>query len=224
MTPPETKSRVRFGPFEVDLRTGELWREGSRVPLQERPFRVLAVLLEHPGDLVSREELRRRLWPQAVFTDFEHGLNKAVNKVRRTLDDSAEEPHYVETLPRRGYRFIAPVAGARAPVRPAFRLLHEGRTYPLTPGANLIGRDPDSTMCLDASSVSRRHAEIVVFEGGAFLRDLASKNGTFHREARVRDSVPLADGDEIRIGTVRVLFRAAGRESTATASSGGMVS
>ena len=217
----EPSSRVRFGPFEADLRTGELWREGSRVPLQEQPFQVLAALLGRPGDLVTREELRRRLWPRSVFTDFEHGLNKAVNKLRRTLDDLADEPRYVATLPRRGYRFVASVSGATTPSRPGgFRLIHGGRTYLLSPGANLIGRDPSCVLCLEASSVSRRHAEVVVFEGGACLRDLTSKNGTFRGEVRVTDTVPLADGDEIRIGTVRVQFRAAGRESTVTATSG----
>jgi DNA-binding winged helix-turn-helix (wHTH) protein len=221
MNPADGPSKVRFGPFEVDLRTGELWREGTRIVLQEQPFRVLALLLERPGELVTREEMHRRLWSDSVFTDFEHGLNKAVNKLRRALGDLAEEPRYVETLPRRGYRFVAPAAGTVAPERPAaFRLLHEGRTCPLSPGANLIGRDPASVLCLDVSSVSRRHAEIVVSQGGAFLRDLASKNGTFHQEARVQGEVRLADGDMIRFGTVRVQFRAAGHESTATASTG----
>jgi DNA-binding winged helix-turn-helix (wHTH) protein len=214
----EPSSRVRFGPFEADLLTGELWREGSRVPLQEQPFQVLAALLARPGDLVTREELRRRLWPRSVFTDFEHGLNKAVNKLRHTLDDLAAEPRYVETLPRRGYRFVAPVSGATPPSRPgAFRLVHGDRTYLLSPGANLIGRDPGCALCLEASSVSRRHAEVVVLEGCASLRDLKSKNGTFRGEVRVTDAVPLADGDEIRVGTVRVQFRAAGPDSTATA-------
>ncbi len=217
MTPAETASRVRFGPFEADLRTGELWREGSRIPLQEKPFQLLAALLERPGDLVTRGELRKCLWPESVFTDFEHGLNKAVNKLRRALDDLSDEPRYVETLPRRGYRLVAPVAGATAPSQSdGFRLIYEGRTYPLSPGVNLLGRDPGAVLCLEASSVSRRHAEIVVSEGGARLRDLGSKNGTFRNEARVRDSVDLADADEIRIGTVRVRLRAAPRESTLT--------
>jgi DNA-binding winged helix-turn-helix (wHTH) protein len=219
VTPTEAASRVRFGPFVADLRTGELWREGTRIALQDKPFQLLAALLERPGDLVTREELRQRLWPESVFTDFEHGLNKAVNKLRRALDDLTDEPRYVETLPRRGYRFVAPVAGVTArPGSGAFRLIHEGRTYPLAAGLNLIGRDPGAALCLDASSVSRRHAEIVVTEGGASLRDLGSKNGTFRGEARVRDEVALVDGDEIRIGTVQIQFRAAARDSTVTAS------
>jgi DNA-binding winged helix-turn-helix (wHTH) protein len=219
VTATEGGSRVRFGPFEADVRTGELWRGGSRVSLQEKPFQLLAALLERPGDLVTREELRQRLWPESVFTDFEHGLNKAVNKLRRALDDLTDEPRYVETLPRRGYRLVAPVSRAGAPSRPgAYRLIHEGRTYPLTAGTNLIGRDPSSVLCLDASSVSRRHAEIVVSGSGASLRDLGSKNGTYRGETRVQGEVPLADGDQIRIGTVSVQFRALARDSTVTAS------
>ena len=224
MVPPtEAASRVRFGPFVADLRTGELWREGTRIALQDKPFQLLAALLERPGDLVTREELRQRLWPESVFTDFEHGLNKAVNKLRRALDDLTDEPRYVETLPRRGYRFVAPVASVHAVKTAssagACRLIHQGRTYPLAAGVNLIGRDSGAVLCLEASSVSRRHAEIVVGERGASLRDLGSKNGTYRGEARVSGEVDLADGDEIRIGTVRVLFREAARESTLTASS-----
>jgi len=184
------------------------------------PFQVLTALLLRPGELVSREELRRRLWSEAVFTDFDHGLNKAVNKLRRALDDTADEPRYVETLPKRGYRFRAELGPVTAPApATAFRLIHEGRTVPLAQGVNLIGRDIGAALCLDASSVSRQHAEIVISNGSACLRDLASKNGTFRGEARVLAPVPLVDGDEIRVGTVRILFRAAGYESTATASS-----
>jgi DNA-binding winged helix-turn-helix (wHTH) protein len=221
VTPTGAPSRVRFGPFEADVRTGELWRDGSRIALQDKPFQLLAALLERPGGLVTREELRERLWPQSVFTDFEHGLNKAVNKLRRALDDLRDEPRYVETLPRRGYRLVAAVASAPPPLsRPGdFRLVHEDRSYPLSAGVNLIGRDPDALLCLDASSVSRRHAEIVVTESGALLRDLGSKNGTFRGETRVAESLNLSDGDEIRIGTVRIRFRAATRDSTVTASS-----
>jgi DNA-binding winged helix-turn-helix (wHTH) protein len=218
--PPERPSRIAFGPFEVDLHTGELWRSGLPRPLQEQPFRVLALLLERPGELVTRDEIRQRLWPEALFTDFEHGLNKAVNKLRRALDDPVDDPRYVETLPRRGYRFRAALAGISGSPPVPSRLLYEGKAYPLLPGTNLIGRDPESRLCLDASSVSRRHAQVEVTESGVFLRDLASKNGTFRGGTRVVEPVPLADGDEIRVGTVLLLFRLAGHDSTATVASG----
>lgn len=100
---------VRFGPFELDLRAGELLKAGVRIKLQDQPLQFLAILLENPGQVVTREELRRRLWPADTFVDFEHGLNKAIHKIREALGDSSENPRFVETLPRRGYRFIAPV-------------------------------------------------------------------------------------------------------------------
>jgi DNA-binding winged helix-turn-helix (wHTH) protein len=100
---------ARFGAFEVDLRAGELRKHGIRLKLQDQPFQVLAHLLEHPGEVVTREELRQKLWPADTFVDFDTGLNSAIKKLRDALSDSAEKPCYIETLPRRGYRFIAPV-------------------------------------------------------------------------------------------------------------------
>ena len=100
---------VRFGVFELDLRAGELRKSGIKLRLQEQPFQVLALLLERAGDVVTREELRLKLWPSGTFVDFDHSLNTVINKVREALGDSASNPRYVETLARRGYRFIAPV-------------------------------------------------------------------------------------------------------------------
>jgi TolB-like protein/DNA-binding winged helix-turn-helix (wHTH) protein/Flp pilus assembly protein TadD len=109
---------LRFGVFEVDLRAGELRKHGLRVRLQEQPFQVLALLLENHGEVVTREELQKKLWPADTFVDFDHGLNKAINKVREALNDSAESPRFVETVARRGYRFVAEVKVAEAaPVR-----------------------------------------------------------------------------------------------------------
>lgn len=101
--------RVHFGPFEADLGTQELWRSGARLKLSGQPFQVLAMLLGRPGQLVTREELQAQLWPTDVFSDSNHGLNAAVNKLRETLNESANDPKYIETLPRRGYRFIGTV-------------------------------------------------------------------------------------------------------------------
>ena len=97
---------VRFGSYEVDLRAGELRKKGFKIRLQEKPFQILAALLEHPGELVTRKELQETLWPADTFVDFDGSLNAAVGKLREALDDSAENPRFVETLPRRGYRFI----------------------------------------------------------------------------------------------------------------------
>jgi DNA-binding winged helix-turn-helix (wHTH) protein len=101
--------QLRFGVFDLDLRAGELRKHGLRVRLQEQPFQLLAMLLEHPGEVVTREELQKKLWPADTFVDFDHGLNKAISKIREALGDSAESPRFVETVARRGYRFLAEV-------------------------------------------------------------------------------------------------------------------
>jgi DNA-binding winged helix-turn-helix (wHTH) protein/Tol biopolymer transport system component len=107
---------IRFGCFELDAQSGELRRNGKKIKLQEQPFQVLTILLERPGEVLTREELTKRLWPDETYVDFERGLNKAVTRLRDALGDSAENPRYIETLPRRGYRFIAPIASSAAPV------------------------------------------------------------------------------------------------------------
>jgi cholera toxin transcriptional activator len=99
----------RFGVFEADEHTGELRKQGRRLPLQGQPLQVLLLLLDRPGELVSRAEIHQRLWPDGTFVDFDHGLNTAINKIREALGDSASNPRFVETLARRGYRFVAPV-------------------------------------------------------------------------------------------------------------------
>src|SRR6202040_2373429 len=101
--------RLRFGVFEMDFRRGELRKHGMQVRLQKQPFQVLAMLLEHAGEVVTREELQKNLWPADTFVDFDHGLNKTINKIREALGDSAESPRFVETVSRRGYRFLAEV-------------------------------------------------------------------------------------------------------------------
>src|SRR5262249_56095475 len=104
---PEAQRRLSFGVFDMDLRTGELRKHGLRVRLQRQPFDVLALLIGRAGDVVTREELQQKLWPANTFVDFEHGLNKAINKIRDALGDSADAPRFVETVARRGYRFLA---------------------------------------------------------------------------------------------------------------------
>src|ERR1700730_6470775 len=111
--------RVQFGPFEADLRTHELWKYGIKIRLGGQPFEVLAILLNRRGDLGTREDLRDPLWAGDPFVGFDHGLNAAVNRLREALNDSVETPRYVETLPRLGYRFIAPVELVDVNVRAA---------------------------------------------------------------------------------------------------------
>jgi TolB-like protein/DNA-binding winged helix-turn-helix (wHTH) protein/Flp pilus assembly protein TadD len=113
---------IRFGSFEADLYTRELRKRGLKLKVQEQPFQVLSILLERPSELVTREEIRARLWPQDTFIDFDHGLNAAVRRLRDALNDNAEAPRYIETLPRRGYRFIAPVENRRGDEGPQFEM------------------------------------------------------------------------------------------------------
>lgn len=106
---------MRFGAFEADLHAGELRKHGARIRLQDQPFQILAMLLARPGDVVTREQLRQRLWPSDTFVDFDHGLNNAVNRLREALCDSTDSPRFIETLPKRGYRFIAAIEYISAP-------------------------------------------------------------------------------------------------------------
>jgi cholera toxin transcriptional activator len=116
-------NKFRFGVFEANVRTGELRKHGIRLRLPDQPFAVLVALLERPGELVTREELVKRLWPDGTFVDYDHSLNTAVNRLRETLGDSAETPRFIETLPKRGYRFIGSVERigeeSSAPAMPA---------------------------------------------------------------------------------------------------------
>jgi Tol biopolymer transport system component/DNA-binding winged helix-turn-helix (wHTH) protein len=115
MAAPVSNARLTFGLYEVDLETGELWRAGRRLKMQSQPFKVLAALLERPGEVVTREELQLRLWGKDTIVDFDHSLGTAINKIREALGDSADNPRFVETLARRGYRFIAPVSSSAPP-------------------------------------------------------------------------------------------------------------
>src|ERR1019366_9013302 len=100
--------RITFGEFELDVRAGELRNGGLRIRLQEQPFQILLMLLEHPGEVVTREEIRKRLWPNDTIVEFDHSIGTAIKKLRQALNDEAENPRYVETLPRRGFRFMFP--------------------------------------------------------------------------------------------------------------------
>src|SRR6266403_2399099 len=112
MSGDSSSSIIRFGRFELNLRAGELRRRGQKIKLQEQPLQVLAALLERPGEIVTREELRSKLWPADTFVDFDHSLNAAIKRLRDALGESADAPVFIETLARRGYRFIGPINGA----------------------------------------------------------------------------------------------------------------
>src|SRR5258707_15583033 len=117
--PADLRRILCFGSFEVDVVSGELRRQGLKIRLQDQPFRLLVLLLDRAGDVVTRDEVRETLWPADTYVDFDHSLNTAVRKLREALGDSAETPRYVETLARRGYRFVAPVAEPGPAAQPA---------------------------------------------------------------------------------------------------------
>ena len=172
---------MRFGVFEVDPVAGELRRDGRKVRVQDQPFQILCLLLERPGEVVSREEIQRRLWPSGVHVDFEQGLNKAVLKLRDALGDSAENPRFVETMARRGYRFVAPVH-ATAPVGEVEAAAERARPRPSLPWRRLI--------LLAAAGA-------IAFLGGGLTWAL------LHRAASgpppVRFTVPLPPGSALRV-------------------------
>ncbi|HKU26235.1 MAG TPA: winged helix-turn-helix domain-containing protein, partial [Candidatus Sulfotelmatobacter sp.] len=118
MTLSHTENTVRFGLFELDLRTGQLTKNGAKIRLSQQPIQVLSLLLETPGEIVTREEFRQRLWSSDVFVDFDHGLNKSIQRLRDALGDSAGSPRYIETIPRIGYRFIALASEANGIAEP----------------------------------------------------------------------------------------------------------
>jgi DNA-binding winged helix-turn-helix (wHTH) protein len=220
---------ARFGVFELNPRTGELRKRGARVRLQDQPFQVLTMLVERAGDLVTREEVRERLWSGSVFVAFDQALNNAIAKVRAALGDSAENPRFVETLERRGYRFLASVewAAAEGPLPPSarvssrpatnVRLTTDDRTITLQDGTHVIGREPDAAVWIDSAVVSRRHAELIVHDGRVTIEDLGSRNGTFVNGTRPTGVSALVHGDEIRLGTLRLVVHVStGQTATRT--------
>src|SRR5437016_2660601 len=139
-----TPNRVRFGPFELDCRAGELRKHDLKIRLQEQPFQILLVLLEQPGEVVLREEIRKRLWPNDTIVEFDHSINAAINRLRGALGDEAAMPRYIETLPRRGYRFLIPVKcvePASPPSAPVAAAAETGGSVSKAIGAaNLLGK------------------------------------------------------------------------------------
>jgi cholera toxin transcriptional activator len=147
----EGVQKYKFGEFEADVKAAELRRNGTRLKLQLQPFQVLVALLERPGDVVTREELRLRLWPQDTFVDFDHSLNTAIAKLRDVLGDSAANPKYVETIARRGYRFLATVSTVQDPAR----------TVSAVPVAPAVQQDVPAGVDAELPRASRRTTRIL---------------------------------------------------------------
>ena len=217
-TAPPIARAVRFGPFELEFDTAELRRSGLKLRLQEQPFRVLAMLVQRPGELVTRRELCHALWPESVFVDQEHGLNIAVAKLRRTLGDTAAAQRYVETLERRGYRFIASVhpvvaqaaslaVSERAAVPRIVRVVWGRRSIALSEGIHVIGRDPTAEIWIDSPLVSRRHVALTISAATTSVEDLGSRNGTLVNGLPITASRDVIDGDIVTVGSTQLVIR-----------------
>jgi cholera toxin transcriptional activator len=144
MTDQRPARRYRFGAFEADAESGELRRQGLRIKLNAQPFQVLMLLMDRPGQLLTREEISRELWPDGTFVDYEHGVNSAVNRIREALGDTASSPRFVETLARRGYRFVAPVERIDLNENPSPAQDSPSENQPTEPDQQPIPAEPDS--------------------------------------------------------------------------------
>ena len=200
----------RFGPFALDSRTRQLLRDGREATLSPKAFQLLLLLVENRSRAMSRQELHDQLWPSTFV--LETNLAGLVAEIRRALEDTAEKPTFVRTMHRFGYRFIGTVHEADEPLdsgEPALKLwlIWETKQVPLTEGENIIGRGTDASVWIDAKGVSRHHARIVVRRGEATVDDLGSKNGTYVGADRVTAPRLLADGDQVRLGSVVITFR-----------------
>jgi DNA-binding winged helix-turn-helix (wHTH) protein len=202
----------RFGDFTLDHDIRQLFLGKSELHLSPKAFELLAVLLANRSRAVSKAELQQRLWP-STFVE-ESNIAGLIAEVRRALRDSASSPVFVRTVYGFGYRFVGDVTVDTAATRSAsprvkLCVVLANREIVLMDGANVIGREPDATIQIDARGVSRHHARILVSNGHATLEDLGSKNGTHVNGRRMTTSARLADGDEIRLGGVSLTFRIA---------------
>lgn len=203
--------RVRFGTFTINSRTRQLLEGEQEVHLSPKAFDLLHALVEHSPDLVTKDELLRRVWQDAFV--IEANLNVLVREVRQAIGDSAQEPRFVQTVHGRGFRFCGEVtpldARAVSEATGGFWLVVRERTFVLAEGENVIGRDPRCQIWIDEGGVSRRHAAIQIDRANrvAMLRDLDSTNGTFVGAARLTASVQLSDGDIVTVGPVELTYR-----------------
>jgi DNA-binding winged helix-turn-helix (wHTH) protein len=204
--------RYPFGEFVLDGDTRELRRGQRVVSMSPKAFQLLEILVEHQPKAMTKGALQGLLWPSTFVV--EKNIANLVGEIREALGDSAEHPRFVRTVHRFGYAFLdAPVAqagdataGAPGPM-PRYRLTWADGQIALGEGDHVLGRDPDTELFLDSQSVSRRHAMIRVSASGASLEDLGSKNGTFIGSRRIEAATPLADGDAIKIGAIRLTFK-----------------
>ena len=198
-----------LGDWMVEPMLDRISRGHETVQLRPRVMDLLISLVESPEKVVSRRQLIDRVWRTRFVTD--NALTRAITELRKKLGDDAKRPAYIETIPKRGYRIVAEVGGARVEQRPAacrFLLEEQDETeVPLRDGDNIIGRSAEADVQIDASEVSRRHARILVVGSTAVIEDLGSKNGTFVRGSRIDAPVRLEHADVIQIGVNVARFR-----------------
>ena len=193
----------RFAPYVLDTRREELRRGRETVHVTPKVFALLAYLVEHRDRLVPKEELLDAIWADTHVA--EGSLARTVTSLRQTLGDEAGEPRFIETVSRRGYRFIAAVEEVAEAGESPYYLVQGRRVFRLRIGENILGRAEESVVPISSFAVSRRHAAVAVTGTGATLIDLGSKNGTMVAGKRITEPVPLREGDEIRLGA-EVLF------------------
>jgi DNA-binding winged helix-turn-helix (wHTH) protein len=212
--------RIRFGPFILDLDARQLKRQDREIHLAPKAFELLQVLVTGRPKVLSKTALQNDLWPDTFVA--EANLPNLVAEVREALGDRAREPRFIRTVHGFGYAFcgdavVLPTASDSALNHSICWLEWGRRRFPLSIGEHVIGRDPDVDVPLEAATVSRRHAKLVVTDDGVMLEDFGSKNGTRRTGERVTSQVRLTDGDAIRIGSVMLTFRVRARSiSTAT--------
>jgi DNA-binding winged helix-turn-helix (wHTH) protein len=207
---------LRFGDFTLDSGARLLKRGDAAVPLTAKAFQLLELLASKRPKVVPKAAIHKALWPDTFVT--EASLHTVVAELRHALDDDPKTPRFLRTVHGYGYAFCAeaveeltqpfPIATARQGT--LFAIVWGERELPLAAGENVIGRDPDLPLCIAATTVSRRHACITITAAGATIEDLGSKNGTFIGGHPLTNSQRLRDGDEIRFGSIEVVFRAVG--------------
>ena len=201
--------RIRFGPFVLNLDTRQLTEDNRQIHLTPKAFELLTMLVQDRPKVLSKAALQNRLWPDTFVA--EANLSNLIAEIREALRDQAHAPTFIRTAHGFGYAFSGEATTfpdtPSALERPSCWLEWDRLRFPLALGEHVIGRDPDVEVRLDDSTVSRRHARLVVTTEGTVLEDFGSKNGTFRGGERVTGPVRLADGDAIRIGSLLVTFR-----------------
>jgi DNA-binding winged helix-turn-helix (wHTH) protein len=204
---------THFGVFEVDFDSRELRKQGVKVKLQDQPFQILEILLECPGEVVSREILRQRIWPADTFVDFDHGLYNAIKRLREALGDSADQPRYIATISRRGYRFIAPVAGvSQAPAVEQSK--HRGWTWPAILGCVVLA-------ALVAFEVLRHRQPLLTSKDTIVVSEITNRTGDPVFDSTLRQAVTIKLQESPFLNVVsdqrmNAVLRLAGRSADAT--------